>query len=343
MSVEPLAAGPPRRARVVRRAILLAVALIVLYLFTPTLGEVLSAWPRLAHVDPLWMVAAVAAETVSFVCVWWLLKQALRATSWFAVATSQLAGNALSCVVPAGAAPGAALQYRMLGAAGIDAPAAASALTATWFLQLATLSAIPVISLVVSLTGRPLAPGLHAAAWVGLVAFVILVGVGAVLVLSDRVVGDIGAVLQAVRNRVVRHGPRTVDLPQRLRAERDLVSGELGRRWPTAVLASVGKWAFDYFALLACLAAVGARPEPTGVLLAYAAAVVLGMIPFTPGGLGFVEAGLTGALALAGVGTGDAILAALSYRLVSFWLPLPAGLGGYALFRYRRRAELKEA
>ena len=42
------------------------------------------------------------------------------------------------------------------------------------------------------------------------------------------------------------------------------------------------------------------------MLLAYAAAVVLGMIPATPGGLGFVEAGLTGLLALAGVAGGAA-------------------------------------
>ena len=49
------------------------------------------------------------------------------------------------------------------------------------------------------------------------------------------------------------------------------------------------------------------------------------MIPFTPGGLGFVEAGLTGLLALAGIAAGAAALATLAYRLVSYWLPLPAG------------------
>jgi uncharacterized protein (TIRG00374 family) len=63
--------------------------------------------------------------------------------------------------------------------------------------------------------------------------------------------------------------------------------------------------------------------------------MVLGMIPITPGGLGFVEAGLTGLLALAGVQTADAVLAVLAYRLVSFWLPLPAG--GVAAYLHRRR------
>jgi uncharacterized protein (TIRG00374 family) len=59
------------------------------------------------------------------------------------------------------------------------------------------------------------------------------------------------------------------------------------------------------------------------------------MLPFTPGGLGFVEAGLTATLALAGVGGGAAVVATLTYRLVSFWLPIPAGLVAYGLFRRR--------
>jgi uncharacterized protein (TIRG00374 family) len=69
------------------------------------------------------------------------------------------------------------------------------------------------------------------------------------------------------------------------------------------------------------------------VLLAYAAAQILGMIPVTPGGLGFVEAGLTATLALAGVSGGEAVLATLIYRLASYWLPMPSGLVAYVLFR----------
>jgi hypothetical protein len=50
--------------------------------------------------------------------------------------------------------------------------------------------------------------------------------------------------------------------------------------------------------------------------------------------LGFVEAGLTGTLALAGVPAGEAVVATLAYRLVSFWLPIPAG--GVAAILHRR-------
>jgi len=71
------------------------------------------------------------------------------------------------------------------------------------------------------------------------------------------------------------------------------------------------------------------------VLLAYCAAQGLGTLPLTPGGLGFVEAGLTGTLALAGVPGGQAVVATLAYRLVSFWLPIPAGAVAAVLHRRR--------
>jgi uncharacterized protein (TIRG00374 family) len=70
-------------------------------------------------------------------------------------------------------------------------------------------------------------------------------------------------------------------------------------------------------------------------LLAYSAAQLLGQIPLTPGGLGVVEAGLTGTLALAGVAAAPAALAALAYRLAAYWLPLPAGLAAWVWYRRR--------
>jgi uncharacterized protein (TIRG00374 family) len=245
--------------------------------------------------------------------------------------------------VPAGAAAGATLQYRMLAASGIDAAAAGSALTAATLLQLSTLAALPVVGLLLSLGGRPINHGLRQAAWVGLVAFGVLVAVGALLISSDWVVTKIGTLIQWLHNRVLRNHAPLEDLPARLRTERNLVRRELGERWRGALVASVGKWAFDFGALLAALAAVGAKPDPSLVLFAYAASAVLALIPITPGGLGFVEAGLTGVLALSGIGAGDAVLATLTYRLVSFWLPLPAGLGAYTAFRVRQRRVFRQA
>jgi uncharacterized protein (TIRG00374 family) len=79
---------------------------------------------------------------------------------------------------------------------------------------------------------------------------------------------------------------------------------------------------------------VGGAPANRGLATAYAAAELLALIPLTPGGLGFVEAGLVGTLTLAGVPGSAALAATLLYRLVSYWLPIPAGGVAYLLFRH---------
>ena len=71
------------------------------------------------------------------------------------------------------------------------------------------------------------------------------------------------------------------------------------------------------------------------MLLAYAAAGIVALFPLTPGGLGIVEASLSGLLILAGVRAGYAVLAILAYRIASYWLPLLAGPPAYLLFRHR--------
>jgi len=121
----------------------------------------------------------------------------------------------------------------------------------------------------------------------------------------------------------------------RLLKERDFIKASLGDRWWQALGCAAGNWLLDFAALLAALAAVGAEPRPSLVLLGYVVAMILTWIPITPGGLGFVEVGLAATLGLAGVGAAEATTATLAYRLVSFWLPIPAGAVAGALFRSR--------
>ena len=115
-------------------------------------------------------------------------------------------------------------------------------------------------------------------------------------------------------------------MADRLLESRNVVRRSLSASWKVALPASFGNQLFDFLALEVCLLAVGAHVNLILVLLAFVAASALAMIPITPGGLGFVEAGLTGVLALAGVSAEHAVLATLLYRLFSYWLPLPAGL-----------------
>ena len=326
---------------IVRRGALLAVTGVSLYLLAPAILNVFGAWDRLEDINPLWFPVMLLLQVGSYGCMWGVQRLALRTHEWGPVITSQLTSNAFGRIVPGGVAASGAMQYAMLTRAGIPAAAAASGMTASSVLVFATLCALPVLAVPAILGGAPVDRGLATAAGIGAGVFVLMFALGAACVISDRPLIGIGRAVQWVRNRVRRKHEPLTDLPQRLLKERDIVLEVLGRKWWQALLLASGRWLLDYATLLAALNAVGAHPRPSLVLLAFFAAQLLGTMPLTPGGLGFVEAGLTGTLALAGVPGGRAVLATLAYRLVSFWLPIPAG-GVTALIHrrlYERTAE----
>jgi len=202
----------------------------------------------------------------------------------------------------------------------------------------ATLTALPLASIPALIAGLAVSPGLERAGILGASLFVVFVAVGTLLLTSDPALLLIGRCIAWCRTRLPpgrQSAPDQEDLPARLVQSRNGIRDALGRRWWAALLASAGSDAFDYFALLAALVAVHANPRPALVILAYVAAGVLGMIPLTPGGLGFVEAGLTATLVAAGIPADKAVLATLAYRLVSYWLPMLVGPLAWGLYRWR--------
>ncbi len=328
--------APPRR-RLVRAAFWLTVTGISLYLVAPSLAEVLGSWDDLDELSPGWLGLMAVLQFGVLACVWALQHLALRGAAWPAVISSQLAGNALSKIAPGGGAVGAALQYRMLGQTGLPSRGLVAGISAVNLLTFAVLLAMPVLAIPGILRGG-VSRDLLEAALVGLAVFVALFAIGTVLVVYDGVLRWVGRVVQRVRNRIRRSSEPLTRLPERLLRERDRLIGTLGPRWKRALAATSGRWAFDYATLLVALAAVGSQPRPSLVLLAFCAAQLLSQIPITPGGLGFVEAGLTATLALAGVPAGAAVLATFAYRLFSYWLPLPIGLAAFGWHARRYRA-----
>ena len=335
-AIDAAQARPLSWKTVVKRAAVVVVAGVAIYLVLPKLIAVLGAWPRLSTLNPAWFMVALAAELVSFTCNFALQRLALRTRGWFAVVTAGLAGNAVTDSLPGGDAAGAAVQFGMLTAAGFDTDTAVGALTTFSLLGVGGLLALPVFALPAMLAGVPASPGLVHTAVLGLAGFAGFAVFGTILLRTDWPLAAAGRAAQWLRNRVTRgRRPPVTGLDQRLLDERDTIRAVLGENWWRAVLLTAGRLGFDYGCLLAALRATGASPQPSLVLLAYAAAGIIALLPLTPGGLGIVEASLSGLLVLAGVHASDAVLATLAYRIASYWLPLFAGPPAYLLFRRR--------
>jgi uncharacterized protein (TIRG00374 family) len=318
----------------VGRVAFLAFSAVCLYLFAPSIAEVFSAYGRLDRVQPLWLLPAVLCAVGSFACVWFVQALALGTRKWFPVVMTQLAGNAFNRITPGGGATGTALQANMLADAGYDVTHAATALTVQSLLSTAAVVALPLFALPFVLAGTQVPSGLLQAFWIGIPVFLLMVAIGAAIFVADAPLCVLGHAVAWTRCKL-RRAPMDDGLGARLLEGRDRIRREIGPRWELALGASLARWLFEYAVLLLTLCGLSADPDPALVLLAFVVASALGLLPFTPGGLGFVEAGLAATLAVANISTGDALVATLVYRMLTFWLPIP--LGGVAAFLFRRR------
>jgi uncharacterized protein (TIRG00374 family) len=108
---------------------------------------------------------------------------------------------------------------------------------------------------------------------------------------------------------------------------------KLIRSRDVGLLGAVAWWGFDICVLWAMFQAFGSAPPFTVIWMAYFIGMIGNLLPL-PGGLGGVEGGMIGAFVAFGVNVDLAVLAVLSYRGISFWLPtLP---GAIAYFQLRR-------
>jgi len=330
---------------VIRSFFLLAFGL-VLYILWPRLVEFLSASKDLSGIDWYWFALMGALMTGAFMAAWELTHIAVPGISRFVAATSQLVSNAVAKIVPGGPVAAGAGYFQMLSVSGVPTGQAAAALAAVSFISNLVLFSLPAIALLLAAISAPIPSGLLPVGVAGAILFVLMFTAVLVVVKYDKPLLVVGSVVERVvcwlSDRLNKDWHPTA---QHLLDRRNEVVEALGRRWFKALIAAVLNWTLDYMVLMVALIAVGARPRPSLVLVAFAGSAVLGMIPLTPGGLGFVEVGLTAMLVASGIPGPDATLATLAYRLFQFWLPIPAGALAYVLFkrRFGRPAELKAA
>jgi len=320
-----------------KRAVGLGVTAVSIYLIIPSIVATFSSWPELQRLQEGTLLIMAGLTLLSLVSFWILLGLCLRSTAWVLMSTSQLSSAAIARVVPGGSATATAVQYRLLNDAGIDKATVGTGLTVATLLNFGVLFAMPVFSLPAIVFGPPIDSALVNGAIAAAISFVAAAILSAFFLGFDRPLIALGNIIDRIARRLGRLSPDATPRAERLVASRDLIRSYLADRWYWVVLASFGKWGFDYLALVMAVKGTGHEDTSSVLLLAFVTASLLGRIPLTPGGLGFVEAGLTGTLILAGLSAGDAATATLAYRLISYWLPIPLGALAYGWYRVSGR------
>ena len=327
---------PASWGRLALRGLLLLLGMVSIYFFLPTLLDLAEKAPQLEHVKWRWFFLMGLLMTGAFASQWELTRLAVPGVSWFVAATSQLTSNAAVKLIPGGVVAGGAFYFRMLAVSGVQMGTAVTALAAVGIISNLVLLALPAVAVIIAIVSAPIPEGMLPVAMAGTVMFVAMFTAAVVVVRFDRPLEWLGWVVEHVVEWAAKLFKKDWSITtDDLIKQRDEVVSALGKRWHKALAVAVSNWLLDYATLVVAMIAVGADPRPSLVLLAFAGAAVLGMIPITPGGLGFVEAGLVGMLTISGIPAGDALLATLAYRLFQFWLQIHAGLVAYVLFRRR--------
>jgi uncharacterized membrane protein YbhN (UPF0104 family) len=273
-----------------------------------------------------WLGAAVAAEVVLVAGLVMAQRQLLAAAGarlpGRAVAVVVFASTGLARLLPAGPAAAAAWQagqYRRRDAA--------SGTDGVWAV-LAGGVASTVAALAV------LAAGATAAArwWLLLGSAAALAAITAAAMAAHRA--------GPAARWLARHAGRSRRRWRLAAGLAGLARHRLGPRRGAAALASSGLSVLAEAGLLAAAFEVVGTPVPwRGLLLACAAGQLGARLVPLPGGLGGMEGGVLGALALTGTRPATALTAVIVYRVAGYWVPGAAGAVTAALLTRRQPAQ----
>jgi uncharacterized protein (TIRG00374 family) len=325
----------------------IVLALVVgLYIALPAAIDGLSDMKEVAsRADPVWIVIALGFNVLSFVAYIALFRGVVGGYSevadveprldWSASYQITMAGLAATRLFAAAGAGGIALTYWALRRASMPRREAAQRMVA--FLVL--LYAVYMMTLVVcgiflriglfpgpNPVGMTIVPA--ALAGVAIVVFLL------VSLIPEDVERRLSEWSRGYRRRAV--------WLRRLATGPALVAGGTRTamsllRHPSrgllAVGGAIGFWAANIAVLWACFHAFGEDVPKAVLVQGFFVGMTANLLPFFPGGVGSVDAGMIAAFLAFDEPASAVIVSVLAYRVIAFWLPIPPGIVAYLQLR----------
>jgi glycosyltransferase 2 family protein len=238
--------------------------------------------------------------------------------------------NVISLLIHVGGAAGVSLQYVLLKKRGIATEdILAPSLFQLYFSGIALIALLPV-SLLYILFSRQLSFGTVLGVSIAAGVLILLLVLASAIIFSERFRGallrnvaravhfiirrDIANALNDFDNAmtrgvtIIRHHPRVL-IP--------------------LILVAIGDWAGTAIALWFCFAALGIFMGAGTLITGFSLGITAGFVSMVPGGLGVQEGSLAGIYALFGIPIGTAVLAAILFRIVYYFVPFLVSLGFY--------------
>ncbi len=323
---------PPRSRwrRLVGPALALIVVLGTFGFVLPQVADYASVWATIQTLSVADLVLLVGLATWNLASVGPMLTTAFPGMRFWQAMTVAQTGTLLSSALPGGEVVAYGVQYRMYRSFRLTVSEVAQGLVISGMFDNFAKFSMPVIAFVcIRFTGD----STNGLALVAIIGFGLLIGsiglaIGALR--SEDFARRLGEWLQRRSVRLLGwfKRPPLEDFGLRVVEFRRESLGLLRRRWKRLTFAAYLSELSVYLVLLASLRTVGI-PESTVswsvVLACFALVRILQSVPITPGGIGVVELGLTGALVAAGGERASVVAGVLVFRALT-WLP-PIVLG----------------
>jgi uncharacterized protein (TIRG00374 family) len=338
--------------------LVVVVVLVALYLVLPKIAGLEDSLRKIEDADPVWMAVALGFNLLSFAAYIALFRgvlggagasQVRERLDWRTSYQITLAGLAATRLFSAGGAGGIALTYWALRRAGMGGRPAASRMVAflvlLYTMYLGTLVVCGIFLRVGLFPGSsPVGMTIVPAALAG-VALIVLFLISLIPADFERVVAR-----WAQGHRRVGLARRIASIPATI-ATGTRTALSLLRHPSSGLLAIVGAagfWAANIAVLWACFHAFGEDVPKAVLVQGFFVGMTANLLPFFPGGVGTVDAGMIAAFLAFGEPSSTVFVSVLAYRVIAFWLPIPPGILAYlqlrrTVGRWRTEGEPQEA
>jgi uncharacterized protein (TIRG00374 family) len=332
------------RRRLAIYTITVLVIIAALYFVLPKITATGNALEKIEDADPVWIAVALGLNVLSFVAYIALFTGVVGGRTappkvrerldWRASYPITLAGLAATRLFSAGGAGGIALTYWALRRAGMPARETAQRMVAflvlLYTIYLGALVVCGVLLRVGVFPGpAPVSMTIVPAALAGIALVIVF--------LISLIPGDFERLVASWAR-----GHRRVGLARRVASvPATIASGTRAAlailRHPSSGLLSIagaaGFWAANIAVLWACFHAFGESVPKAVLIQGFFVGMTANLLPFFPGGVGSVDAGMIAAFLAFGLPSSTVFVAVLTYRLIAFWLPIPPGIVAYLQLR----------
>ena len=323
------------RRQIVAFAVFILSGVGFLYFVLPNLAGVGKTLDRIEGGDSWWLAFGVVLELLSFAGYVVLFRSVLargqERVGWMESYEITMAGLVATRLFAAAGAGGVALTAWALRRSGMEPRLVACRMVAFMVLLYVIFAASLLLDGIGLGIGLFPGGGSFAITIVPAIVAAVLFAVAGAMALLP---GDLERRLNGWASgsgRAAHWVARAVTIPA-LAASGVRTAIDLVRSRDPGLLGAIAWWGFDISVLWAMFHAFGSAPPFTVIWMAYFIGMIGNLLPL-PGGLGGVEGALIGALAAFGVQLDLAVVAVLSYRAISFWLPTLPGVVAYLQLR----------